>query len=277
MKKIYFFIILILINFNLLNSKESFNRIISISPALTETIYLLESEDKLIANTTYCIRPENAEYKEKIGNITDINIEKIIVLKPDLILATTMTRYEKIQQLIKLGYKVEIFYEPKNYNEVCGHFKRISILLNKEKKADEIIKNSNSFINEITQKIKNQNKYKVFIQIGKDPLFTVSKNSFINDYIELSGGINIAKDAINGLYNRESVIKSNPDIIIITEMGIQAGEEIIVWKKFKSINAVKNNRIYVIDEYLVCSPNPLTFCSGLKEFIKIIHPELKIN
>ncbi|MBN2545917.1 MAG: ABC transporter substrate-binding protein [Spirochaetes bacterium] len=274
MKKIIlvFFVIFLLI-FEIV----PYNRIISISPALTEAIYLLDSQDKLIANTTYCIRPDEAKKKEKIGNLVDINIEKIIYLKPDLVLTTVMTKKEKIYKLINIGIKVEVFPEPKTFSEICKQFRNLAGLVDKYDLADYIIRKSIEKVEKVKNKTKSLKYNKIFVEIGINPLFTITKESYINDFIKFNNGMNIAINAKSGIYSREKVLISNPDAIIIIDMGIDTISEINEWNKYKNLNALKNDRIKTVDSYLVCSPNPQTFADALIEFTKIIHPEIIID
>lgn len=126
-----------------------------------------------------------------------------------------------------------------------------------------------------TGKIKSLPKPKIFMEVGANPLCTVPKFSFIHNLIELAGGINIAEETKNRLYSREKVLQKNPDVIIIVTMGIVGKEEKEIWQKYKTINAVKNDRIYILDSYEVCSPTPVTFVSALKDLIDIFHPAVK--
>ena len=103
-------------------------------------------------------------------------------------------------------------------------------------------------------------------------MFAATGRYFINDYIEFAGGINIAKDAKEGIYSREQVLKANPDVIIITTMGIAGEEEKELWQKYKVLNAVKNGQIYIIDTDKITSPTPMTFVKTLEEFVHILHP-----
>lgn len=280
-KKAFYFIIffILLINLNYIysntvsnNTKKSPSRIISISPAVTEAIYLLKADHKLIANTTYCVRPEQAKHKEKIGNLLEINVEKIITLRPDIIICTTMTNPKDVEKIKKFGIKILTLSYAKNFEEICNHFLKIGEIVGEKKTAEKIIKKAKQEVENIKNKFLGLPKKKVFVQIGAKPLFTITKDSFINDFIEFSGGINIAKDAKSGLYSREKVIGLNPDIIIIATMGIVGEGEKKVWEKYSSLNAAKNNRIHIVDSYLVCNPNIFIFVKALKKIAGILHP-----
>jgi len=252
-------------------SLSSPQRIISLGPYITEEIYLLDTQDKLVGCTVYCRRPPDAEKKEKVGTVIQINTEKILTLKPDLVIATALTQKKDIEKLKKLGIKVIEFSSPKNFNEICNQFLELGKILDRYDLAENIVQKAKAKVLEIKRKTKDLAKVKVFVEVGSNPLFTITGDSFVNDFIEFSGGINIAKDAKTGIYSREAVLKENPDVIIIATMGILADKEKEIWKKYENLNAVKNNRIYIIDAYKLCSPTPVSFVETLEELVNILH------
>jgi len=250
-------------------------RIISLGPSLTEALYFLEEEERLVGVTSYCLRPPEAQEKEKVGSVIKVSLEKILSLEPDLIVTTSLTDPKVIEKLTSLGIKTATFPEPKNFDELCEQFIKLSELVGKKDKAKKIIHDTEERISFITEKVKALEKPNIFIQVGAKPLFTVSKDSFMNDFIRFAGGINIAGEALEGLYSREEVLRKNPDIIIIVTMGIAGKNEKKIWEKYTVLNAVKNNRIYIVDSYKVCSPTPLGFVETLDEITEILHPETK--
>ena len=248
-------------------------RIISLVPSITEEIYLLNAEDKLIGNTVYCIRPEGAKKKEKVGTIININLEKIVQLEPDLVLASSLTAPGAKEKLKGLGIKVVTFRQPKNFSELSRQFLELARLTGRQKEAGKIVGMVRRKANLLKEKAGGLRKPKVFIQIGANPLFTANKDSFLNDLIELAGGINIARDVEIGFYSREEVLKRNPDVIIITAMGIGEREK-ENWQKYNTLNAVRNNRIYLVDSCKFCSPTPVSFVEMLEDVVEILHPEI---
>lgn len=256
-------------------SQEGPKRIISLSSALTEEIYLLGIGDRLVGCTIYCERPPSAQKKEKVGNVVEVNIEKIISLRPDLVLATELTDPKDIEKLKALGISVINFPTSRNFSEICEGFLRLARIVKREQKAKEIVEEANKEIGAIKKMVKDRPKPKVFVQIGARPLFTATKDSFIHNLIELAGGINIASSAKTGLYSRENVIRKDPDVIIIVSMGITGKRERKHWEAYNSLKAVKGERIYFIDASKVCSPTPLSFVEALKEIVKLLHPEVK--
>jgi len=247
-------------------------RIISLGPALTEEIYLLGVQDRLVGCTTYCNRPEAARQKPKVGTVVEVNVEKIVDLRPDLILATALTDRRAKEHLNQLGMNVVVFSEAKNFDEVCRQFLNLGKITGEEERARKIVGEAKREINSIAGRAKGITKPKVFLEIGTKPLFTVTRDSFVNDFIVLAGGINIAAEARSGLYSREKVIEQDPDVIIIVSMGVAADQEKKVWQKFRNLSAVKNDRIYVLDPDKVCSPTPPGFVETLKTIFLLLYP-----
>jgi iron complex transport system substrate-binding protein len=252
-------------------------RIVSLGPIITETIYLLGADKKLIANTTYCVIPPDARLKEKIGTVTQMNVEKIISLNPDLVLANALTKQKQINTLESFGIRVVKFENPKTFSEMCQMTLKLGRVLGKEKIAKQIVEKTRKEVDDVIEKTNKLPKKRVFIQIGIKPLHTAVKETFINEYIELAGGENIALNEKSGIYSREKVLQENPDVIFIVTMGSSrvAGEnEKAGWMKFTSINASRNNEIYILDPYIICSPTPVSFVNALKEIAKKLHPDI---
>ena len=249
-------------------------RIVSLGPAITRQLYLLGVEDKIVGVTTYCNIPQ-LENKEKIGTVMEADLEKIVMLKPDLVIATALTNPKTIQKLKNLDIRVIVFDEIKDFSQLCEQFLNLARLVNREQVGQKIIFAVEENMADLQKKIKNLSKPKVIVQIGANPLWVATKSSLIDDFIELAGGINIGPAGENGLISREYVLNQNPDVIIIIEMGILAEKEKEIWTKFETINAVVNKRIHIIDSYEVCSPTPLSFVETLEKISRLLYPEIK--
>jgi iron complex transport system substrate-binding protein len=249
-------------------------RIISLGPSITEELYLLGVENKIVGVTTYCQRPPQAQEIEKIGTVIEVNLEKVISLQPDLVLATSLTNPKAKEKLKNLGIKVITFPSANSFREICKQFLELGKIVSKEKEAEEIVYRAKKTVSSVKQKVKELPKPKVLVQVGAKPLWVAPKDSFVNDFIEIAGGINVGPSGKNGLYSREKVLKRNPDVIIITTMGIVGKEEKKIWQKYKTISAVRNNRIYIVDSDKLCSPTPVSFVETLEEMVNILHPHI---
>ena len=271
-----FCVILFLLRSGSLCAQRYPRRIISLGPSITEELYLLGAGDHLVGCTTYCKRPE-AKLKEKVGRAIEVNLEKVIALKPDIVFATSLTDPKAIKKMKDLGIKVTVFPEPKNFEEICEQFMELARLIGRQNRAREIIRRVKAQVARIKKGTKGLKKPKVFVEIGARPLFTATKGSFVNDYIEMAGGINIAANAGSGLYSKEEVLKGDPDVILIVTMGVIGEKEKKTWERFKTIKAVRKGQVYVVDSYKLCSPTPVTFVKTLKELVRLLHPEMKLG
>ncbi len=249
---------------------QTYQRIVSLSRVITQDIYLLGANSNLVGCTSYC-EMAISDKKDVIASAIDVNVEKVIMLKPDLVIATTITKPETIETLRKIGIKVITFPTTKSYEDVCHNFKQIAAFTDKTVIAEAIIKKQNQRLDSIRKSIPNGPQPKVFFQIGTKPIFTVMPNTFMDDFITFSGGVNVASDLTRGTITRESVLLRNPDVIIIITMGILGDEERNNWLACKQLNATKNNKIFFIDSNKACSPSPVTFIDVVEEIIKLIY------
>jgi len=247
-------------------------RIISLGPSITEQLYLLGLQDRLIGCTVYCQRPKEAQNKEIVGTVIEVNLERIVNLKPDLVLATSLTDPKAIEKSKRLGIKVVSFSPPKNFAQICEQFLELGKITGRAKVADKLVAEAKQKVERVRKKVKGLPEPKVFVQVGAKPLFTVTGDSFVNDFIEFAGGANIAQNLNMGFYSREEVLNNNPDVIIIVTMGIVGEQEKEIWERYSTLKATKNNRIYIVDSYKLCSPTPLSFVDILEEMVKILHP-----
>jgi len=249
-------------------------RIVSLAPSMTEELYLLGADSCLVGCTTYCVTPPEARNKEKVGAITTLDMEKIVALKPDLVLATSLTNPKAIQKLEDLKIEVKVFSAPKDFTSLCTQFLELGRAVGRERQAQEIIATAKGKVDAIKARTSGLNKPNVFIEIGARPLFTANRDYFINDFVEMAGGTNIASDAKIGVYSREEVVRRGADVILIVTMGIAGEKEEETWRTFTTLKAVKEKRIHIIDSRKICSPTPVTFVETLEEITALLHPEL---
>lgn len=263
--------------FSLVFASERTPRYISLAPSTTEILFALGLDKEIAGVSSYCNYPPKAQSKEKVGNFSQPNIEKILALRPDYIFCTGLEQAPVIAELKRLNLKVYVA-DPKNIGELLESIRRIGKLTHKENAAESLIADMKSQIEEINSKtrlIPEEKKPRVFIEIWHDPLTTVGKGSFIDELITLAGGINIAGDAKRAYstFSAEEVIRRNPECIILAYMDKEQPIK-LVGKRFgwTGIAAVKNNRIYNdINPDSLLRPGPRVV-SGLKEIYKRLYP-----
>lgn len=278
MRKISLLIIslIIVVSCNTTTNKQYLNnetglRIVSLAPSITKELEDLNMVENIVGVTSYCAMSATNE-DLIIGTATDVNVEKILLLKPDMVFATGLTKESNINSLRNNGITVYQFPKMKSFDDICKQFVKLGELVKKVDLAQSIVDKSlrriDSLKNSITSKSK---KSKVFIQIGAKPLFTVIPNTFMNDYITYSNCENIAADLNKGTITRESVLKRNPDVIFIVTMGIIGDEEKYTWVNYKELSATKNKKIFIIDSNVACTPTVLSFTETFENIINKIY------
>ncbi len=258
MKKIFLFLSILTILTVFAVQGQPYTRIVSLAPSFTQSLYYLEAQDKLVGCTSYC-EAAKGDNKEIVSSAIKANVEKIINLKPDLVLASGLTNPKDTELLKKVGIKVEVIYSPKSFQEICDQFIRIGELVGKTEKANALVGESKRTIQKIVEKNKHNTNRKMFFQIGANPLFAVIPNTFMNDYMTLLGIKNITGNLTQGAVTREFVIANNPDYIFIATMGIVGEEELKTWNRYSSLKATQKKQIYIINSDIACQPTPVTF------------------
>jgi iron complex transport system substrate-binding protein len=259
---------------NALQKPVNPKRIISLAPSITEELFLLGVGDRLLAVTVFCKEPPEVKYIPKIGTILEPNLERIIMLQPDLVIATEdANRRESIRIIKGAGIKVFVHRSSRDFEGICRNFLELSRIFRREKKARTIIEKIKSKINSLQGKINQKGLKKVFLFLQSQPLITASRGTFLDEMITLAGGINIA----HGLrprypiYSLEGLLRADPDVIIGLKM--RKDEDLKWLERFKMLSAVRNKRIYFIDPDEICRPTPVCFLKGLKKLIMLIHHE----
>lgn len=154
-------------------------RIVSLSPSMTESLYYLGLDDKLVAVTTFCNYPPQAKAKESIGTVVNPNVEKIFSLSPDLVLVVTgMIRPQVVEKLKGLGLQVVVFDRCSNFDEINKRFVNLGTLLGKEKEARKIVQETKREVHSIARQVEGLPPVGVFWEIGATPLVSVGGRIF---------------------------------------------------------------------------------------------------
>jgi len=238
-------------------------RIISLAPAITENIKILNAQNRIVGRTDFCKLDGNVA---TIGNLLEPSIEKMVELNPDLVLATKDgNRPQIVERLRSLGIKVFVFGETNSWKDIECNFRICGKLLGKVNESEDILKSIN---NELPS-VYNGYTSRVFIQLNVTPLMTAGRNTFINEIINYANGRNIAADSILPwpTLSVEEIIQRNPDVIIISDMGQITEQAKQMWQeeRFTGVSAVKNKRIYVIDADSLCQPTPINFIKAVRQ------------
>ncbi|MBW1646449.1 MAG: cobalamin-binding protein [Deltaproteobacteria bacterium] len=251
-------------------------RLVPLVPSLAEILFALGLEERIVGVTDFATYPPAARRKPKIGSFFNLNLEKIIALRPDLVVASLEGRQEGvIASLRKFGipvYRVNpktlvgIYRTLSNLGEITGTLPR----------AQQVILAMKKKVGTVERRVAGRPRQRVFYQVGVEPIITVNGKTFAADLIGRAGGILVTRDnpVLYPRYSVERVIADNPQVIIISSMSPNTNYRRLVatWKRWRSIAAVRDNRVFVIDADLVDRASP-RIVQGLEQIARLLHPE----
>jgi iron complex transport system substrate-binding protein len=251
-------------------------KIVSLAPNITEILFSLGLDQEIVGVSTHCNFPEKAKGTVRVGSYISLDFEKIVSLKPDLIIATAAgnTR-DMVERLERFGFPTYVIF-PKNVEDIIQSIGHLGKLVGREKEGVEIIQEMKTRRERVMELTRGLPRPRVFLQIGEAPIVTVGKNSFADDLIRLAGGVNVTGNE-KELYPRfgmEEILKRAPEVILISSMNPKGNYQKVLqeWSRWKTIPAVKNGRIHLLDSDLIDRPSP-RIIEGLEEMARILHPE----
>ena len=223
-------------------------RIVSISPAITEVMYLVGAQNKLVGISDFCMYPPETAKITKIGGMHNINFEVLLSLHPDVVLIGSMISQKDVDAIEKMGIPVVCIVEEKSMEGMADMMEVIGRITQCEEKAATEASNWRDKIDGIRQENAQDSttRKKVYYVVGFGDAgdFTAPKNTHINEIIELAGCENVGKKLSTWNISREVLFEANPDIILIRK---EDKEAFCNQYPYTLLPAVKENRVYPIE------------------------------
>ncbi len=257
-------------------------RIVSLSPSNTEILFALGLEDQVVGATKYCNYPPSVlELKESkkievVGGYVDPDVEKILSLYPDLVLASRTRNSGAVSLLDKEGVATFVV-DPNNLSSIIQSIDKVGKITGKEADASDLCSQMEARIKAVSDKTSSLPKIRVLYIVWHDPVKTAGYGTFEDELIEKAGGVNIFHDLSGYVQvDPEAIAVRNPEVIIACS-GMGSGADMpLSWaKKERGLNqtdARKNNRIYQAEGDLITRTGP-RIVDGLEMLVKFIHPE----
>ncbi len=245
-------------------------RAVSLAPNLTEITFAVDAGDKLVGRTSYDNFPAEARKIQSVGDTLNPNIENIIALKPQIVLVSTASQIETFTAQLAAQNIAVFVTNPNSLDDIYKSINQIGQIFNKNEKARQVVEDLKRRVADVETQTANAPKTKVFLQISKEPLFTVGKDSFINDLINRAQAISVTSNVATAYpkLSKETALTLNPDAIILSDSpDNQEPNEV-----FKNSPAVKNNQIFRVNADLISRPSP-RIVDALEQIARALHPE----
>lgn len=254
------------------------DRIVSLSPAITEILYELGLGDRVIGVTDYCNFPEEAKEKSRVGGFLNTNYEAVILLKPDLVIMPVDYGPEIKDVLDKTGIKY-ITVNTFAIEDILNSIKEIGQRCGRDMRAEQVVSGISAEIGRLRKKVREIQSRRIMVVVGRNAgtfenLYIAGRDTFYDELLNTLGCKNVYRDS--GIrypaLSLEGVLRLNPDIIIeiLPELPDNEKADIISeWSFLEAANAVRNNRVYVLNGDHVCIPGP-RFIITLKDMARVL-------
>lgn len=224
-------------------------RIVSTSPAVTEIIFALGGSQLLVGRTDFCTYPPEAMQIASIGGISNLNIERIMSLNPDLVISGSMIPKKSTIQMEKMGVPTVCIIEQQHYEGLYDNISKIGRLIGRTQAADSLNDVLRDRLKQLDVQTSAQPKSVYYVVgFGAAGNFTAGGDSFINDIIRLAGGRNIAEGISGWSYSLENLMQQNPEYIIIRKEDSAAFCRMTPYNR---LDAVKSGRVIAIESSLI--------------------------
>lgn len=255
-------------------------RIVSLAPSNTEILYALGLGSKVVGNTNYCDYPEEAKQCYKVGGFEDPSLEKIVAVKPDLVLASNI-HIPSLKVMEDAGLRVVVL-NAKTLEGVLDNILLVGKSAGVEDMAEKLTQDLRSRVDTVSAKVGQvpaEQRPLVYYELWYEPYMSAGKDTLTAQLIRLAGGINMTDDNIEQYpkLSEEIIIKRNP-AIMINSYGHGSGalitpEQVAARQGWSHLDFVKNNRIYTIEADLVSLAGP-RIVDGLEAMAELLHPSL---
>jgi iron complex transport system substrate-binding protein len=232
---------------------ERIERAVSLAPSATEMVFAVGAGDRLVGVTTYCNYPAEATAIEKIGDTQTPNVEKIIALKPQVVLVSTDSQLQAFSQTLE-EQKIAVYVtNPKTLQQVIANLKQLGELFGRSEYADNVAITLTGRSSRVRHQA-SEDKPRVFIQISNEPLFTIGEDSVLTELVEHAGGVSVTKNVPSGYpkLSKETAAALDPDVIFLSDSDDNRGPN----AAFKDSKAVRMGRVYRINADIISRPGP---------------------
>jgi iron complex transport system substrate-binding protein len=249
-------------------------RVVSLAPSVTETLFALGFGDRLVGVTTSCDYPAEARKIPKIGGFMSPSLETIVAQRPGIVIGvSSATDPAKAREMERLGLEVTLI-SLASVNDILSSIKTIARSLGSPQAGEKLIRKITLQMDQVKERVAPAPRRSTLLLVGLRPLIAVGGKNFIDELITLAGGKNIAGDAPQPWLNLsdEYVVAKAPQVIIEAGMGSERDQVARHWADLKSIPAVQHGRVYRYPSDKILRPGP-RIGEGLEEIARFLHPE----
>lgn len=233
-------------------------RVAALAPHVTELLFAAGGGERIVGTVNYSDYPPAARTIARIGDNRQVDIERLMALKPDLLVVWRHNASSRqLEQLRKLG--IPLFYsEPHKLDDIPDTLERLGRLLDTEQKAQQSATELRRQLSSLNARYRNRPVVRVFYQVWDRPLYTLNERHIVSDAIRVCGGENIfAKLSLAApQVGIEAVLQENPEAVVSGDMRNQTPGGVEIWKQYPTLLAVRRGNLFTLDSDLLNRPSP---------------------
>ncbi|MCS7157445.1 MAG: cobalamin-binding protein [Blastocatellia bacterium] len=250
-------------------------RVISLAPSVTEMLFALGLGERIVGVTSYCDYPPAARDKEKVGDLLNPSIERVLALRPDLVIVSTATQLERFaRRLEEVGIPLYVV-DAERVEDVLRSLGNLGEIFGRREEAERVVRALRARLETVRAKVRGRPRPRVLMVIDRDPLIVPGRGAFLTDLIEQAGGQSITADAEREWtpYSLETVLTRAPEVIILPSRERTTRRRADThWPELAATPALQQGRVYAINNDLLFRPGP-RLIEGLEEVARVLHPE----
>jgi iron complex transport system substrate-binding protein len=249
-------------------------RIVTLAPNLTEIVYAVGAGNRLVGNTTYCDYPPEAKDVAKIGDTLNPSIERIIALRPQLILVSTASQLETFTRQLDEQQIAVYVTDPHDLEGVFRSIAGVGDLLGQREEGERVSTELRTRTASVAEAVRSRTPLSVFYQLSAEPLYTAGRDSYITDLIARAGGRSVTADVQGAWprYSDEAALASRPEAIVLATGGSMGEANREIAAALKNSPAAKSGRIIQINGDFLSRPGP-RLVDGLEQLARGLHPD----
>ena len=250
------------------------DRVVSLAPNLTEIMFAIGAGNKLVGRTSYCDYPAEAKAIPEVGDTLHPSLERIIALKPQVVLVSTASQLEVFTQQLQ-GQNIAVYVtDPHDLEGVFRSIGQIGEIVGEKDEANKVVQKLRERTNAVEEAVKEKQPVRVFYQVSGEPLYTIGHDSFVTDLMRRAGGASVTADVPGAWpkYSNESALAARPLAIILPTGGSMGAANSSVAEALRQSPAVLQGRVYKINDDHLARPGPRSV-DGLEEMARALHPD----
>jgi iron complex transport system substrate-binding protein len=250
------------------------DRVVSLAPNLTEIVFAVGAGNRLVGRTSYCDFPPEAKAIAEVGDTLHPSLERIIALKPQVVLVSTASQLEVFTNQLQ-GQNIAVFVtDPHDLEGVFRSIGQIGEIVGEKDRANLLVQKLRERTNAVEQAVKPKQPVRVFYQVSGEPLYTTGRDSFVTDLMRRAGGASVTADVPGAWpkYSNESALAARPEAIILPTGGSMGAANANVAEALRQSPAVLQGRVYKINDDHLARPGPRSV-DGLEEMAHALHPD----